>query len=126
MAKRELTEKQRNFLDLLFTKAKGDPSKAAGMAGYAPTTKLSDIVEPLTEEIVEGTRKYITLHGPQAAISLVGILNDPTQLGSKEVLNAAKDILDRGGIKAPEKLEVSSGSPLFILPEKKEDDAETE
>ena len=35
---------------------------------------------------------------------------------------AAKDILDRGGFVKTDKVEVSSSSPLFILPPKKDED----
>jgi hypothetical protein len=36
-------------------------------------------------------------------------------------MTAAKDILDRGGFVKTDKVEVSSTSPLFILPAKNED-----
>ena len=48
----------------------------------------------------------------------MNIMDDPTQLGSKERLAAAKDILDRAGFKATEKVEVKAETPLFILPPK--------
>jgi hypothetical protein len=40
----------------------------------------------------------------------------------KEKMAAAKDILDRAGFKATDKVEVKSETPLFILPAKKDED----
>jgi len=48
------------------------------------------------------------------------VMDSPTDLGNKEKMVAAKDILDRGGFKATDKVEVTSSSPLFILPPKDE------
>ena len=48
------------------------------------------------------------------------VLENPTDLGNKERMLAAKDVLDRSGFKATDKVEVSSTNPLFILPPKDE------
>jgi len=48
------------------------------------------------------------------------VMESPTDLGNKEKMVAAKDILDRGGFKATDKVEVSTSNPLFILPPKDE------
>ena len=45
---------------------------------------------------------------------------DPTQLGIKEKLNAAKDLLDRSGIIKSEKIQVQSSGGVMILPPKEQ------
>jgi hypothetical protein len=54
---------------------------------------------------------------------MMDIMDNPTDLGSKEKMAVAKDFLDRAGFKASEKVEVTTKSPLFILPEKKAADS---
>jgi hypothetical protein len=49
------------------------------------------------------------------------VIVDPTALGNKEKMAAAKDLLDRGGFKAKDEVKVESDVPLFILPSKKSD-----
>jgi hypothetical protein len=50
---------------------------------------------------------------------------DPTELGLRDKLNAAKDLLDRVGIVKTEKIQVESSNGLMILPPKeKEQDEE--
>jgi hypothetical protein len=49
------------------------------------------------------------------------VLQDPTALGNKEKMLAAKDILDRGGFKARDELKIETDTPLFILPAKNSD-----
>ena len=53
---RQLTEKQQKFLDVLFSEAGGDMSKAIKLAGYAEHTTPSQIVKALKEEILEATQ----------------------------------------------------------------------
>jgi hypothetical protein len=54
------------------------------------------------------------------------VLDDPTALGAKNSVAAAKEVLDRVGIVKKEKLEVSSedGNGIFILPAKRSDEDE--
>jgi hypothetical protein len=49
---------------------------------------------------------------------MVNVLKNPTALGNREKIAAAKDILDRAGFKPTDKVEVSAPNPLFILPAK--------
>jgi len=65
----------------------------------------------------------LAYNAPKAAFGMVGVIDDPTALGAKNSVAAAKEILDRVGIVKKEKLEVSSedGSGIFILPPKRED-----
>ena len=56
---RNLTEKQQKFLDVLFEEAKGEPSQARKLAGYAENVSTSSIVNALQEQIAERTKKFI-------------------------------------------------------------------
>jgi hypothetical protein len=46
------------------------------------------------------------------------VMGNPTDLGNKEKIVAAKDLLDRAGFVKTDKVEVKAANPLFILPEK--------
>jgi hypothetical protein len=49
---------------------------------------------------------------------------DPTELGLREKLSAAKDLLDRVGLVKTEKVQVEAGNGLMILPPKEKDEPE--
>ena len=116
---RALTEKQQRFLDVLFDEANGDAVAAKKLAGYDPTSSTSAIVETLKDEIGEKTRSYFARMAPKAAMSMVGALYDPTELGIKEKMVAAKDLLDRAGLGKVDKVDVTSnGGGIFYLPPK--------
>jgi|TARA_Y100000768_G_scaffold388533_1_gene385007 phage terminase small subunit len=122
---RELTEKQRLFLDVLFDKAQGSIVQAKKLAGYSDGTSSSEVVRSLKDEINEATREYLARVAPKAAFSMANVLDDPTELGIKEKIVAAKDLLDRTGHAKTEKMEVSSSTGLFILPPKDSDATQT-
>ena len=122
---RELTEKQRLFLDVLFDKAQGSIVQAKKLAGYSDGTTSSEVVRSLKDEINEATREYLARVAPKAAFSMANVLDDPTELGIKEKIVAAKDLLDRTGHAKTEKMEVSSSTGLFILPPKDSDATQT-
>ena len=115
---RQLTEKQQKFLDVLFEEAKGNPVTAKKLAGYSENNPTSAITSSLQEEIADLTKKFIASTATKAAYSLSQVIDNPTDLGNKEKMIAAKDILDRGGFTKTDKVEVTSTSPLFILPPK--------
>ena len=110
-----MTEKQQIFLEALFGPAKGNFVKAKQMAGYSDNVATSQVVEPLREEIAIRTRQFISDNGPKAVWAMMDIMDNPTDLGSKEKMAVAKDFLDRAGFKASEKVEVTTKSPLFII-----------
>jgi|TARA_A100001035_G_C27674581_1_gene450032 phage terminase small subunit len=120
MAKK-LTEKQQKFLDVLFEEARGNPVTAKKLAGYSHDLATSTITNALQEEIADLTKKFLATTATKAAFSLSEAIDHPTDLGTREKLVAAKDVLDRGGFVKTDKVEVSSTSPLFILPAKNED-----
>ena len=122
---RELTQKQRLFLDVLFDKAQGSIVQAKKLAGYSDGTSSSEVVRSLKDEINEATREYLARVAPKAAFSMANVLDDPTELGIKEKMIAAKDLLDRTGHAKTEKMEVTSSTGLFILPPKDSDATQT-
>jgi hypothetical protein len=121
VATKNLTENQQKFLDVLYEEAEGDIRTAMNLAGYSPTTAKRFVTEPLADEIAELTKKFIAQSSTKAIYSMYSVLEDPTALGNKERMTAAKDFLDRAGFAKTEKVEVTASTPLFILPEKKED-----
>ncbi len=115
---KNLTEMQQKFLDVLFEEARGDFVQAKKLAGYSDNYSTKHVVEALETEIAELTKKFIASVGVKAAYSMYEVMGDPTALGNKEKMLAAKDILDRGGFKAKDEIKVESDTPLFILPAK--------
>jgi hypothetical protein len=121
MAK-QLTELQAKFLDAYFGESKGRVRHAMEVAGYAPTTSPNAILDALAEEIKERTKKAISYSGAKAVFLLEDVIDGTELLGVKEKIAAAKDILDRAGFTKTDKIEVQASSPLFILPEKRNQD----
>jgi len=119
---RNLTEKQQKFLDVLFEEAGGNLGKARKLAGYADGVSSKQVSEALAEEIADLTKKFISSSATKAAYSMFEVMNSPTDLGNKEKMAAAKDVLDRSGFIKTEKVEVSAANPLFILPQKADED----
>ena len=113
---RNLTENQQKFLEVLFEEAQGDVVLAKKLAGYSEKTPTRLVVESLKDEIAEATRSYFSRSAPKAVMALAGALNDPTQLGLKEKMAAAKDLLDRAGLGKVEKMEVTGSGGVFYLP----------
>ena len=117
MAK-ELTEKQQKFLDVLFDEANGDVTQAKLLAGYTPTSSTSDIVRGIKEEVLEATQMFMARNAPRAAVAMVSGINDPTELGMREKMTAAKELLDRTGLVKTEKMQVESTGGVMLMPVK--------
>ena len=116
---RNLTENQQKFLEVLFDEAGGDVVTAKHLAGYSENTPTRLIVEALKDEISEATRTFFSRTAPKAAMAMVQALYDPTELGIKNKMAAAKDLLDRAGLGKVDKVDVSSsGGGIFYLPPK--------
>ena len=116
---RQLTENQQKFLEVLFDEAGGDVVQAKRLAGYSEKTPTRLIVEALKDEIADATRSYFARTAPKAAMAMMGALNDPTELGIRDKMSAAKDLLDRAGLGKADKVDVSSsGGGVFYLPPK--------
>ena len=116
---RQYTENQLKFLEVLFDEANGDVATAKKLAGYAEGSSTTNIVKSLKEEILEATQQYMARNAPKAAVAMAGALLDPTELGIRDKMSAAKDLLDRAGLGKVERVDVSSSSGgVFILPSK--------
>tara|TARA_R110000868_G_C10855199_1_gene761067 strand:- start:152 stop:571 length:420 start_codon:yes stop_codon:yes gene_type:complete len=130
-AERKYSEKQLAFLDAISGEAKGNINQAIKMAGYGSVSHR-DVVPYLQDELIAIAEYILAYNGPKAAFGMVGVLDDPTALGAKNSVAAAKEVLDRIGIVKKEKLEISSeeGNGIFILPAKRsastEDSDETD
>ena len=115
---RQYTENQLKFLEVLFDEANGDVATAKKLAGYAEGSSTTNIVKSLKEEILEATQQYMARNAPRAAVAMAGALLDPTELGIRDKMTAAKDLLDRAGLIKTEKVNVESSGGLFVLPAK--------
>ena len=122
---KKLTNMQSDFLEALFTTADGNLRMAASIAGYSKTTKISLIITPLKEEIVDLAYLHLASNAPNAVLKMVGVLENPSKLGSKTLISAAKEILDRGGIVRTDKVELTvDKNAIFILPAKEIEEIE--
>lgn len=115
---RELSEKQQKFLDVLFEEAGGDVVAAKKLAGYAENTPTTAIVKGLKEEILEATQMYMAQNAPKAAMAMTGALYDPTELGIRDKMSAAKELLDRVGLVKTEKMQVEASGGVMLMPPK--------
>jgi hypothetical protein len=118
MSKSPLNEQQKKFIDALLGDANGSPVRAKELAGYSKTYPTKELMFTLKEHIIEATQLYIAMHAPKAAMAVISGIDDPTELGIKEKLSAAKDLLDRSGVVKTEKLEVQTSGGIMILPPK--------
>tara|TARA_E500000081_G_scaffold150727_1_gene179740 strand:+ start:3292 stop:3660 length:369 start_codon:yes stop_codon:yes gene_type:complete len=115
---RQLTEMQQRFLDVLFEEAGGNVVTAKKLAGYSESSSTSDITKGLKDEILEATQLYLARNAPQAAVAIAGSLSDPTQLGIRDKLSAAKELLDRTGLIKTEKVQVEASGGVVLMPPK--------
>ena len=55
------------------------------------------------------------MNAPEAAFGIVEVLNDPSSLGAKNAISAAREVLDRSGLVKKEQIEVTNtGGGMFI------------
>ena len=119
---RQLTENQQNFLEVLFDQAAGDVVLAKKLSGYSDNTPTRIIVESLKEEILDATHTYMARNAPKAAMSMVGALYGPTELGIRDKMQAAKELLDRTGLVKTEKMQVEAKGGVMLMPPKQVED----
>ena len=117
---RQLTDKQQKFLSVLFDEANGDVVTAKKLAGYSNSSSTTDIMKGIKEEILEATQMYMARNAPRAAVAMTGALVDPTELGIRDKMVAAKDLLDRVGLVKTEKMEVQASGGVVLMPPKNE------
>ena len=119
---RQLTEKQQKFLDVLFDQAGGDIGSAIKLAGYAEGVSPSQMVTALKEEILEATQTYMARNAPKAAVAITSSLDDPTQLGIRDRMSAARELLDRTGLIKTEKVQVETSGGVMLMPPKNKEE----
>jgi hypothetical protein len=63
-------------------------------------------------------------NAPKAAMAMVGGMIDPTELGIRDKMTAAKELLDRTGLIKTEKVQVEASGGVMLMPTKQtqEDD----
>ena len=81
----------------VFDEAGGNMVAAKKLAGYSDATTTTEIVKGLKEEILEATQMYIQQR-TDVAMAMTGALYDPTELGIRDKMSAAKELLDRVGL----------------------------
>jgi hypothetical protein len=119
---RALTEKQQKLLAVLFDEAGGDINVAKRIAGYSDATSSTEIINSLKEEILDATSAYMARNAPKAAMAMVGALYDPTELGIRDKMSAAKELLDRTGLVKTEKMQVEAKGGVMLMPPKQMED----
>lgn len=118
MKKRELTEKQKAFLDALFSdEAKGNPAIAVTLAGYGDGVTAHSVMSSLTDEIIERAKKHLALNSGRAVFNLLEVMDKPSAAGAMTKLKAAVEILGRVGVKEKDQVEATPNG-IVILPAK--------
>ena len=115
---RQLTEKQQKLLDVLFDQAGGDIGSAIKLAGYAEGVSPTQVISGLKEEILEATQTYMARNAPKAAVAIVSGVDDPVQLGIRDRMSAAKELLDRTCLIKTEKVQVEASNGVMLMPPK--------
>jgi len=115
---RKLTERQQKFLDALFAEANGSIKDAKVIAGYSPSSNNNEIIKSMKDEILDATQLYMASNAPKAAVAMVTGIDDPTQLGIRDKMSAAKELLDRTGLIKTEKIQVEASGGVMLMPTK--------
>ena len=118
--KRNLTDMQEKFLDVLFTEARGNPQEAARIAGYSEHS-YPKVVRNLKKEITELAETHLSTHSAKAVNRLITLLDeDGTTPQASIRLAAANSILDRVGLGKKDSLDINMKAMhgIFILPAK--------
>ena len=108
--KRNLTDMQEKFLDVLFTEA----------PGYSEHS-YPKVVRNLKKEITELAETHLSTHSAKAATRLTSLLDeDGTTPQASIRLAAANSLLDRVGITKKDQLDINMKAlhGIFILPPK--------
>ena len=117
-----MTPKQKIFINALFGEAQGNYRAAMDIAEYSKNTSINDVLKGCEEEIISSSKNFLAANAPKAAMAIVGVIDDPVEMGTRDKLAAAKDVLDRIGVSKTDKVEVKSPQGIFILPRKNDDE----
>ena len=116
---KEITDKQAAFLEALLGEARGNIRAAMDIAGYSKMTKTSEVVSSSREEITDRAGLMLAMNAPKAAFGIVDVLDDPSAMGARNAISAAREVLDRTGLVKKEQVEVTgTNGGIFILPPK--------
>ena len=118
--KRNLTDMQEKFLEVLFTEAQGNPREAARIAGYSEHS-YPKVIRNLKKEITELAENHLSTHSAKAVNRLITLLDeDGTTPQASIRLAAANSLLDRVGITKKDQLDINMKAlhGIFILPPK--------
>lgn len=113
-----LTEKEQFFLDILFDKHRGNIRKAMDDAGFPKSTPTSTVTIKLKDKIRDLAEAYLSSSTAKAVLSIDAVLDNPAAVGANTILKAAKEVLDRSGVVAPEEKAKEAVKNIFILPAK--------
>jgi hypothetical protein len=114
-----LNEREQYFLDVLFDLADGDFEYAMSLAGFPKNYPVSKLRRKLSKEIKQATKEYIVSQTPKAARGLMKVLTSPGTIGNKDILQAAKEILDRGDVNKSEDVIEIPDNVIILLPPKR-------
>ena len=122
---KKLTDLQEAFLEALTGPARGNIREAMNMAGYSPNTRINEVVGPLRDEIIERSSLMLAMNAPKAAFGVINVLDDPSAMGARNAVAAAREIMDRTGLVKKEQVEVKGPEGgIFIMPPKQVADDE--
>jgi hypothetical protein len=115
--RKELTTEHQQFIDALLAH-KGVVSKAAAECGYSAQYGYV-LMKTLRDDIIAAAEHVLALHTPKAVFALIDGVDGELGMGANNVIESAKQILDRAGIVKKDKVEVSGpAGGIFILPVK--------
>lgn len=118
-----LETREQYFLDILFDECGGDFKAAMTSAGYPANHPVGELRRKLSKQIKQASKDYIVSMTPKAAVSLGGVLINPSELGAKNIISAAKEILDRGDVnKEEQKMEAMENVVILLPPKRSESD----
>ena len=118
--KRNLTDMQEKFLDVLYGEAQGNPREAARLAGYSENS-YPKVIRNLKKAIIELAETHLSTHSAKAATRLITLLDeDGTTPQASIRLAAANSVLDRVGLTKKDQLDINMKAlhGIFILPPK--------
>jgi hypothetical protein len=117
-----LTEREQYFLDVLFEEAGGDFEYAMKLAGYPKNYPVAKIRRQFSKQIKQLTKDYLVSKTPKAAIEMVKVFQDPSRVGTQNIIKVAQDILDRGDVNKEEAKYEMPENVIILLPPKKSED----
>ena len=121
-----MTPKQKMFISALFNEAQGNYRTAMDMAEYSKNTSINDVLKGCEDEVISASKNYLAVNAPKAAMAIVGVIDEPVEMGNRDKLAAAKDVLDRIGVSKTDKVEVKAPQGIFLLPRKNDDEEGTD